>query len=279
MIRGLLVTTVVSFLVAVACLAGAVAVGGSDWGGPSWSFNNKKECVWSPDGSRTCTSSAFKARLGPADRPGVRTYAWSGGDSLAVSAPAEIRYTQGHASKVTISGPESVLQRVTFDNGEIDLTGRRSTHGQLVITVEAPNVTSFHFNGGQKIDIADYAQDTLKIEANGAVDLHAKGTARRVDLRMNGASNADLDEVINEEAKIELNGASNASIAPKSSVDIRINGVGNVSLGSKPPHMTKEIHGIGSVSTVTGKATEAATGAPPSPPKPPAPPRQPASTT
>jgi hypothetical protein len=270
MIRGLLITTVVSFLVAVVCLGGVAMLGGPNWHGRSWSVDSDKHCTWSPDHrTKTCVGSFGHAGDKDHEPEGVRNYAWAGGDTLVVNAPGKIHYVQGPASAVKIEGPEALLKRLTFKDGEIDLTGRglRRASG-LDITIEAPSVTSFRFNGAQKIDIDDYAQDLLQIEGNGAVDLEAKGTARKIELRMNGASNADLDEVINDEAKVELNGASNASLAPKVSVDIRINGVGNVSLASDPPHATKEIHGLGSVSGPMGGDGEETS--PPPPPTAPA---------
>ena len=196
---------------------------------------------------------------GPSE-PGAivtREFPWAGEDDLTISLPAEVTYTQGPASKVTITAPANVLDRIRVDEDEIGVvrtTGRRDWIKDVRIVVEAPGVTSFRFNGAQKVAIEGYAQDTLKIEANGAVHVEARGTARKIELRMNGASNADLQEVVNEEARIELNGASNASVSPKTSVDIRINGVGNVSLGARPQTVKKAIHGLGSVSYTTGKS-------------------------
>jgi hypothetical protein len=244
MIRGLLVTAVISFVVAVAAITGAAAIGGPRWG--DGFFNG-----FSDDDDKAGEIA------GGADI--VRSYAWTGGEALMISAPAEVVYTQGNAAKVTISGPEGLLNRVTVADGEIVLKGRVNGRNGLKIAVEAPAVKSFRFNGGQDIDIVNYAQDRLSIEVNGAAKVEAQGSARTIDLRANGASDIDLSEVANDEAKVELNGASNASLAPKSSVDIRINGVGNVWLATKPLRMNKEIHGLGGVSYRTdepkGKAT------------------------
>lgn len=239
MIRGLLVTAVLSFVIAIAALTGAAAIGGPRWAESFFDgFSDDDEPVLDVTG----------------DADVVRSYAWTGEDVLVISAPAEVIYTQGNASKVTITGPERLLDRVTVAKGEINLRGRTNGRNGLKITVEAPGVKSFRFNGGQDIEIRNYAQDSLAIEVNGAAEVDAEGAARLIDLRANGASDVDLSQVVNEEARVELNGASNASLAPRTSVDIRINGVGNVWLATKPLRINKEIHGLGGVSYRNGES-------------------------
>ena len=260
MIRGLLVTAVISFVVAVAALTGAATVGGPRWA--HGFFNGFSE------DDEPASGVADGADI-------IRTYPWNGSDTLMISAPAQVVYTQANASKITISGPQRLLDRVTVAGGDIVLRGRVNGRNGLKITVEAPAVKTFRFNGGQDIEIRNYAQDSLSVEVNGAAEIDASGSARKIDLRANGASDVDLSQVVNEDAKVELNGASNASLAPKNSVDIRINGVGNVWLATRPQRINKEIHGLGGVSYRTAEETKAAPAPTPGLAKPAAP-REPA---
>jgi hypothetical protein len=218
----------------------------------------------------------------PRDK-GTRTLPLGDATTLEIDIPAEIAYTQGPKAEVVVKGARRVVEAVRVEGGRvfIDDSVRRSLlrkDGSLELTIQSPVIDTFRLNGAQSMTIEDYNQPRLVVEANGAVHLEAKGAAPKIDLRMNGASNADLYEVVNDEAKVEINGASNAKVSPKTSVDIRINGVGNVSLGRRPANINKEIHGIGGVSYETGD-DRTDDDQPPAPPAPPMPPHAPAAST
>lgn len=272
MIRNLLIVTVVGFIGSLVCLVGAAVVGVGDGSKGFYSREERSE-----DGALR-----KKVSISVSTRPkSSRDFAWNGGDTLVVNLPGEVEYTQGPAAKVTITAPQAVLDRVKVENGEIGVTGRRFDfkNRHIKIIVQAPNVNSFRFNGSQDVDIKNYAQDSLAIEANGAIDLEATGAARTINLRMNGAGDADLEDIVNEDAKVELNGAAKATLSPRKSVDVRINGVGHLTLARRPPVIRKETHGIGSVTVVEDDGDEPAPSSPTAPPPPPAPKAPKASAT
>ena len=99
----------------------------------------------------------------PAGPMASRDFAWNGGDRLEVDAPADVEYTQGPVTKLTVTGPKEVLDRMTVQDGRIDLDGRRcSMSGSLKVVMTAPNITNFEANGSQSISINDYKQDQLQ---------------------------------------------------------------------------------------------------------------------
>jgi hypothetical protein len=235
--RILFIVFVSGLLIAIACFAGVRALGGN----PGMGLRDLSDV----------TGESFD--FDPRDKA-TRQIALGDVTTLEIAVPATIEYTQGDKPGVTVKGPRWAIAAVRVVGGDIFLDKgalRKARNASLHVIVQAPKVDSFRFNGAQKVTIRDFAQDRLNIEINGAAQVEAQGTAHTVDLRMNGASNADLSHVVHDEARVEINGASNAKIAPREAVDIRINGVGNVSLGSKPARMKKEIHGVGGVSYTT----------------------------
>jgi hypothetical protein len=240
MTRILLIVFVSGLLIAIACFVGVRALGGSPRD-LSFSLGDLPEVA------------GESLDFDPRDKA-TRQIALGDVTTLEIAVPATIEYTQGDKPGVTVKGPRWAIDAVRVVGGDIFLDKgalRKARNAGMSVTIQAPKVDSFRFTGAQKVTIRDFAQDRLNIEINGAAQVEAQGTAHTVDLRMNGASNADLSHVVHDEARVEINGASNAKIAPRDAVDIRINGVGNVSLGSKPARMKKEIHGVGGVSYMT----------------------------
>lgn len=252
--RVLLFVFVGGLLIAIACFAGVRALGGNGdlslrdlpgMAGESLDFDPRDK-------------TTRKIALGEVN-------------ALEIDIPADIEFTQGEAAEVTIKGVRRIIDDIQVENGRIfaDKSSlRRMRDNSVTLTIVAPKVETFRLNGAQSMTIHDYDQPSLTLEANGASAVEAKGSADKITLRLNGASHADLGDMINDEATVEVNGASNASVSPKTSVDIRINGVGNVSLGSRPARINKEVHGIGGVSYETGDKEEKADDAAPPPPAP-----------
>jgi hypothetical protein len=235
MIRALVTLAAGGAIVSIACLTAAVAIGGPEaaartaWGwDPDWRWD------WAADHAHGPQAS--------------RTVAWTGGSTLAVDAPAEIEYVQqpGPAT-LTISGPARAVEDAQVNGGEISLRHARHHHRSLHIRLTAPAVNRFELRGAGKLSVSQYKQDQLAVAVSGQAEVTAAGQAREVDLSVSGAGDADLSDLKTQRADIMISGAGKAVAGPTDWARVRISGLGDVELTTRPKHLETEISGAGHV--------------------------------
>lgn len=85
----------------------------------------------------------------------TRVVPWTGGDRLAVSLGAEVRYVVGADDTVVIIGPAEVVSHVIVQGGSIRLDHPISNIGGLKIIVTAPRLTGIAISGPGKLVIGN----------------------------------------------------------------------------------------------------------------------------
>ena len=245
MIRVLVMIAVAGFILSVATLSAAIAIGGPEalshaaW---TWGANRNWEGHW--DGHNRWD---WDADSSPQT---TREMSWTGGDSLEVDVPAEVRYTQAPGpAKLTITGPKRAVEDVEIENGHVrfDRHHHRGYRGKLVIVMTAPNITSFDMHGSSTLAIDGYKQDKLSIELSGNSDVAVSGEVDVVKLDVSGSAEADLGKLKAKGAEIDIGGSGEATIAPTDWAKIDISGSGDVTLLTNPPKLDTDVSGSGSV--------------------------------
>ena len=241
MTRVLVMTVAVGLALAVFCFATAGALGGFAWGphGLAWKLGDH----WGHHLVHVDFDGDEKAS-GPMT---TRDFAWSGTDSLDLNAPADLEFTQGPTTRITVTGPKDALDRLTIHDGHIDLDGVWVDRGPLKIVMTAPNITRFEANGSQSISILNYDQDQLKLQVSGSGDITAKGKANHTSLEIAGSGDADLGGLTGDQVKVDISGSGGATIAPTKEADIQVSGSGDVHLMTRPPVVHSQISGSGDV--------------------------------
>lgn len=176
-----------------------------------------------------------------------RTLAWSGGDSLSVEVPADITFTQGPTTALSVSGPKSAVDHLVVRDGRIQFDTWMHHTPSLKIVMTAPAISKFELSGAATLSIAGYKQDDLRIDLSGAGAVDAKGEARHVALDISGAGKADLSGMAVQDADVDISGAGDARVAPTASADVHIAGAGAVTLLTRPAKLTTDISGFGQI--------------------------------
>lgn len=269
MIRRLLVVAGCGFAVSLSSFAIAFALGPVDlprwgWDGPGgdgFSFSagdgpggdDHSVSVSRGDGRRPDRD------YGPLSLGGgptaARELTWTGGGELSVAVPAAIAYTQGPVSRISVTGPKSVLDRLVLDQGRLRFDHRGWTPGVVRIVMTAPDVRVFNLEGSQRLRIEGYDQDRLTVKVSGSGDVAARGRARSVRIDIDGAGDIDLAGVAAEDGRVRIAGSGKAVLSPKASADVRIDGSGDVVLTTRPARLEQRIAGSGRI--VQGAAPEA----------------------
>ena len=251
MIRVLVMIAVSGFVLCLATLTAATIIGGPDalrraawtWGTDHrWAFHDRD---W--DWDRGDRHDRWTGDSGPQT---TRELAWTGGDTLEVDVPAEVRYTQAAGpAKLTVSGSRRAVEDVEIENGHIRFDHGRShgRYGKLTIVMSAPDITRFDLHGSSSLDIADYKQDRLRIDLSGNADVTAAGEVNVAELDISGSAAADLGKLKAKGAEVDIAGSGEATIAPTDWAKVDISGSGDVTLLTNPPKVESDISGSGSI--------------------------------
>src|SRR5690606_29046382 len=180
MIRTLFIIAGAGLVLAAACFGGAIALGGSEimrhgWG-QGWGISIRED-PWDRD-------EVIIMPVGPSE---TRTLDWPGGDRLEIHLPAEATYVQAAETRLQVTGPVELLDRLSLEGGRIGLArservalaGRRD---RLTVVLSAPDVRRFAVHGSGDLEIRDYDQDRLQVSIHGSGDVTAAGRARELDV-------------------------------------------------------------------------------------------------
>lgn len=257
MIRTILVITGVGFVLAVAGIAGAVALVNNDIQRHDW--------VWvASEGPMGDDSIRFER--GVVEPDVSRTLAWTGGDELSLMMPGQVIYRQGDEAGVTITGPKSMVDRVRLREGRLSLEDydedeeergyiRWSRNGirawsateALKVVVTAPSITKFETGANGDLAIRDYDQPRLDITISGSGDVRARGRTDALGLTLNGSGDADLDDLIVTDARVSVAGRGDVRVGPTGRANVEVSGRGDVTLTRTPAQLDQSVTGWGEV--------------------------------
>lgn len=266
MIRVLLMITAAGFVLCLASLSAAVAIGGPEaiarggWHVASGRFGEHWDWRWAEDD--------WEGEGGPR---ATRTLPWSGSDHLELELAANVRYVQSGDGPgvVEITGPARAIDNVVVRGDSLAYDRRRGPHRKLDIVVRAPDVSSFDVSGANTLRIEGYNQRTLRLDVSGSADVSAEGRADELILDLSGSSDADLGDLNTRGARVEVSGGADATIAPSEWARLDISGAGDVNLLTDPGRLETEISGAGQVRRIQRPSANPSSA--PTPPTTPAP--------
>jgi hypothetical protein len=259
MTRTLVLIAFSGFILAVACIAGALALGGATlahhhWGGRHWTIDWDDQNHWRGNDHAAVAGAAA-----------TREIPWPGGDKIEFDVPADVQYTQAAGpAKLVISGPRDALDRLELSGGELQYRDDFDFNdGRLTIVMTAPDVRHFAISGDNNISIAGYNQDDLSVDVSGHGVVSAKGRTRAVTLDISGDGDIDMSGLAAQTAHADISGSGRASIAPTEEANVSISGSGEVDLLTHPAKLNSDVSG-------SGRVVEGAAAPTPSSPAPPA---------
>jgi hypothetical protein len=255
MIRVLVMIAVAGFLVSVATLSAAVAIGGPDiisdaawhgWRGGHFGWSDDSHFGWG------ATRDDDDVRHSDADT--TREIAWTGGDNLEVDVPADVTYTQSPGpGKLVVTGPQREIDALRLDGGRLYGAHRRRWR-DVTIAMTAPAVTRFEVTGSGRLDIRDYGQERLSLDLPGDATVTAAGQTKSLALSVEGSGDTDLSQLKLADASVDVAGSGVAKLAPTGAANINISGSGNVILLTRPAKLESNVSGSGSIHQGEGGA-------------------------
>lgn len=246
MIRNLIVIAVASFVLTLVCFAGVAALGGREVMEHGWRL---PAAIFDDEDNVSISIGPGRGHDGPDT---TRDLVWPGGPLLQIDVPADVTYAQGPVAKVTVSGPQALVEGIVVDGGRLrfrDDSGEgspvRVNRERIVVTIVAPDVKRFVLNGSPGLTVTGYDQPDLTIEINGSGNATAAGKTEALALTIAGSGDADLGGLTTRDAKVSLAGSGDAELSPTGAVQVDIAGSGDVTLTTKPASLSSNIDGSG----------------------------------
>lgn len=231
MLRKLLIVFASGVILSIVAFSGAWLVGGERFRqdiaahGMDWNFGDDDD-----DGPRR-----------------TRNFAIQPGSQIAMEVPVQLSFERGETSGMTVTGPARLVDRLVWEDGRLSIKGVVQTRHGLDVRITAPEIAGFDFDAPGDVTLEGLDQKSLRLTSNGAIDLDASGKVDTVEVRTAGAGNVDLEKLAARDALVRMDGAGNVTLGASGTVDVEINGVGNVTLTRQPKVLHKRIHGIGGV--------------------------------
>lgn len=240
MTRTLVLIAFAGFVLAVACIAGALALGGNALANHHWDHR------WSVDWSDGHRWTGHTTVNGPT---ATREIAWPGGERIEFDVPGDVQYTQGPGpAKLVITGPKDQVDRVELSGGKLQSSDDDDFDGgRLTVTMTAPDVRHFSINGDNSLVIDGYDQDDLGVDVSGNGKVSAKGKTHAIKLDISGNGDIDLSGLAAQSAEADISGSGRASMAPTDEANLSISGSGEIDLLTHPPKLNSDVSGSGRI--------------------------------
>jgi hypothetical protein len=176
-----------------------------------------------------------------------REIPWDNSTSLTLGVRSVVRYVQTPGpGKVVARGPHRSVSTLVVGNGDIhdELLHSGTT---LEILVTAPAISHFHLNGGSRLSIEAYDQQSLFVSTEGKAHVDAAGRVENVTVNMKGSGTVNLAKLAIGNAAVDIGGMSTLVLAPVKGANLKVRNYASAVLLSKPIELTSALEDSGRV--------------------------------
>jgi hypothetical protein len=177
----------------------------------------------------------------------TRSFALRSGSQLAMEIPVELVFTRGDTPGMTVEGPADVVDRLVWENGRLSVNGSMNIRHGLKVRITAPEIAGLDLDAPGDVTLTGLDQESLRLNSRGAIDLDASGKVDRMFVTSAGAGDIDLGQVEGRDATVRIDGVGDVTLGATGTVDVEINGAGNVTLIRKPATLRSRMNGIGDI--------------------------------
>jgi hypothetical protein len=176
-------------------------------------------------------------------------WAWDGGDALGISVPATVHYQRSGPARITITGPDDMLEQLRIGQGQIRFCRDcRGGNGHLDITVSGVPLHRVALaGGGEDIQLGRLDQDDLRLSIAGSGKASADGRIDRLELSISGSGSVRMDDASVQRADIHIAGSGNVVVTPRQEANVHVAGSGDIQMKARPPRINQSITGSGGV--------------------------------
>ena len=126
---------------------------------------------------------------------------------------------------------------------EVSASGASDLIGETALTAERFEI---NISGAADAEL-DIAADFLRVQLSGASELRLQGSAETLEIEGAGASDLDAYGLTARHVDARLSGSSDADVTAKESLKARVSGAGGLSYKGDPPRLESKASGAGHI--------------------------------
>ncbi len=227
---GMILTIILIIILMIACQGGIMG-------------NGKVETKERDIGnfSRLVISGNFNVFLDPAGKPALKMEMDENlFDIVSVTEEGE---TLRIETRINILQARKKSLYITFrDLDKLDLSGAVTIVSDSVLKVSSLGIKAA---GAARLEF-EIEGENLKMDMSGASECDLRGKVNDLRIRLTGAGDFDMADLIARNVEIDLSGAGHGRVFAKEKLDVSISGVGSVRYRGDP-EIHKNISGLGSL--------------------------------
>ena len=163
--------------------------------------------------------------------------------------------TVGKDRSLVLEGDQDSLAQVKTEvvDGKLRISLKRglmsmfSHVGHLSAHVTTPSLDDFERFGSGDATLTGLKEDKLVVESDGSGSIKADGHVGNLKLTINGSGTCDFGDVTSDDATVTINGSGGMIVQPRGNLVAEINGSGDIRYVGEPAHITRTVHGSGSI--------------------------------
>lgn len=183
-------------------------------------------------------------------------------EQIGLGISADLYLKQGKTTEVIIEGPENVLEKISTEvkNGNLSIRYdplRFSNYPRVTIYITAPVIKglrvsgsgdiiaestietddiAFSISGSGKINLADLKAEhaSVGISGSGNITLSGSGSLRTLELSISGSGNLDSENLAAEEFTARISGSGSCRVHVNATLKASISGSGKVFYSGNP---------------------------------------------
>ena len=205
----------------------------------------------------------------------------SGFDAVQIDGAGDLIITQGESESLEIQAEDNIIdeltsevqdsrlvlgyrdnflrhqiiptERITYTLTVVDLS-EVTINGAADMDIEAIETESLSLiiNGAGNITVDQITADRLNVEISGTATIEVEGQVSQQFVSIEGAGNFKAGDLQTSESSIEIAGLGNATVWATETLDISIDGGGNVRYYGSPD-VTQDISGLGDIDNLGEK--------------------------
>jgi len=144
-------------------------------------------------------------------------------------------------------------ERVTYTLSVIDLS-EVTINGAADMEIDSieTEMLSLNINGAGQVSIGQIMADNLSVQISGTATLEISGQVTEQSITIDGAGNYEAGDLGTSSTTVDINGLGNATVWAAETLDISIDGGGNLRYYGSPD-VTQDINGVGDIDNLGEK--------------------------
>jgi hypothetical protein len=173
--------------------------------------------------------------------------------SISVQGPFNVIVEGGKGQSLTVRGSDKFVKDVLTDvvNGQLVVRMRDKNYGTLRgdqhIVVTVPQLRAFSAEGAGEIRLNQMRGDRLEVNFRGAGELRVGGEVKSFKITAEGAGEVDTKDLVADDVNLLVRGVGNARVTARQRLDVRGEGMGNVTYFGRPKIVNKSMAGLGAL--------------------------------